>query len=288
MVTVSVRSSQAALLRKHGLRPRKALGQHLLTDRRVLGRIVGAVQAHGVSHVVEMGAGAGALTFALLEAGLTVHAVELDEQMVALLQAELAEADVPAARARVQRGDLAQFDFAALVGDQPMLFVGNLPYQVTSLVLFGLLPALALPAARGAVVMVQAEVAARLTARPGGKEYGVLTVLLGARLSPRRLFTVRPGSFLPPPRVDSAVVQLTPRPDPVELGEAGVALVKELFAERRKQIGGLLRKRLGASEAEVVRMAAELGLDPHRRAETLELREFAALSRWLAGGERRG
>jgi 16S rRNA (adenine1518-N6/adenine1519-N6)-dimethyltransferase len=217
-----------------------------------------------------------------------VHALELDEAMVALLTAELAEAGVPAARARVQRADLARLDFAALVGEQPMVFVGNLPYQVTSLVLFGLLPALARPAARGAVVMVQAEVAARLAAPPGGKEYGVLTVLLGARLAVRRLFTVRPGAFLPPPRVDSAVVQLTPRPDPVELGEAGVALVKELFAERRKQIGGLLRKRLGLAEAEVERMAQATGLEPRRRAETLDLREFAGLSRWLTIRERRG
>jgi 16S rRNA (adenine1518-N6/adenine1519-N6)-dimethyltransferase len=252
------------------------LGQHFLVDRRVLARIVETVMALQPDRVVEMAAGAGALTFALAEAGIPVRALELDPRMVELLRAETADLDV-----RVETSDLAREDFVRFVGDDRLAFAGNLPYQVTSPVLFGLLPALARPQVSGAVVMIQAEVAERLAAPPGGRDYGILSVLLQARLHVRRVMRVRPGSFLPPPAVDSAVVELRPRPDAVDLGESGTQLVKELFAERRKQIGGLLRRRHGLDQGDLDGIEAETGIDVRRRAESLALEEFVELDGWL-------
>lgn len=269
-------TSQAALLRRYGLHPNKRLGQHFLVDRRVLGRIVESVQALGPRRVVELGAGAGALTFALLDAGIEVHALEIDSRLIRLLRAETVGRDV-----QIERVDLAQTDLGRFVDDRPTVFAGNLPYQVTSAVLFGLLPVLRRPGVRGAVLMIQAEVAQRLLAPPGTRAYGILSVLAGAELSIRRLLSVKPGCFLPPPEVESAVVELRPRQDARRLDESTCQLVRDLFGQRRKQIGGLLRRRDGLGEVEVKALAADLGLDPRARAESLTLDDFVRLDRWL-------
>jgi len=264
------------LLKKYGLRLHKGLGQHFLVDEQVLAKIADLVQRFDVSRVVELGPGAGALTCHLLEAGLTVEALELDRRMIELLDAELASPQL-----QVVHADIARTDLAAHVGTSPMMFVGNLPYQVTSPVLFGLMPALRQPQARGAVLMMQAEVADRLAADPGGKDYGVLSVLIQAQVVVERRFTVSPGSFLPPPKVQSTVVELVPRADRVELGQTGTALVKELFSQRRKQIGGLLRRAYEVEESDLERLSPELRIDPHCRAENLSLEEFQRLDRWI-------
>jgi 16S rRNA (adenine1518-N6/adenine1519-N6)-dimethyltransferase len=268
--------SQAALLRKYGLRLNKRLGQHFLVDQRVLARIVDSILDLGVRRVVELGAGAGALSAALLRAGLQVEALELDERMLELLKTEYASEGL-----KVRRADIAREDLAATVGAEPMCFAGNLPYQVTSPVLFALNEALTRSACRGAILMMQAEVATRLCARPGGRDYGVLTVLLGARCNARRIFRVRPGSFLPPPKVHSAVVELRPRDQVVELGERGCTLVKELFRERRKQIGGLLKRRQSWDDAQLRRMRESTGIDPRLRPEDLSISDFRALDLYL-------
>ena len=262
--------TQAELLRKHGLKLNKRLGQHLLTDRRVLERIADAVQALTPQRVVELGPGAGALTFTLLARGIPVHALELDSRMIELLTAE--SVGLPLV---VERADLAQEDYVRHADGRALVFAGNLPYQVTSPVLFGLLPALARPDVRGAVLMMQAEVATRCAARPGGKDYGVLSILLQARLSVQRLFLVRPGSFLPPPKVDSAVVLLTRRADPIDLSEPGVALMKRLFRERRKQVGGLLQR----LHPDGLAWLGACNIDPKARPEQLSIEDFARLGR---------
>lgn len=264
-------------MRRYGLRPNKALGQHFLVDGRVLARIVEAVAGLGPAHVVELGPGAGALTFRLLDRGWPVKALEIDRGMLELLGKERGEAPLELVEA-----DLANTDFVAhLPAARPVAFAGNLPYQVTSPVLFGLLPALRQPGVVGGVFMVQSEVATRMAAPPGTRDYGILSVLLQAELDIERLFVVKPGSFAPPPGVDSAVVRVVPKAEPVPLGEPGTKLVKELFAERRKQVGGLLRRRYGLDAGTVERALAEAGVEARARAEQLDLGQFLALSRAL-------
>jgi 16S rRNA (adenine1518-N6/adenine1519-N6)-dimethyltransferase len=273
---IDVPPRQAELLRRHGLRLDKRLGQHFLVDGRVRRRIVDAVAELDGERVVELAAGAGSLTFALADAGWPVLALDLDPRMCSLLEAERGVRPI-----EVRRCDLADCDFTAMVDARPVVFVGNLPYQVTSPILFALLPALRRPAARGAVLMVQDEVARRMVAEVGTRESSVMTVLLQAEVNVRRLFRVRPGCFLPPPAVESAVVSLRPRRDRVELGEAGRALVKELFGERRKQIGGILRRRHGLRKPDLDSLEADCDISPRCRAENLSLEDFVRLRDWL-------
>lgn len=270
------RVGQGELLRRHGLRLEKKLGQHFLVDPRVRERIVDAVATLEPERVVEMAAGAGSLTFAMAERGWPVRALEIDARMIELLEAERGERPI-----EVEACDLAQADFASYVDERRSVFVGNLPYKITSPILFGLLPALEHASVAGAVVMVQSEVARRMVAPPGHRDGGVLSILMQARLRLRRLFVVRPGSFLPPPVVDSAVVEMRRRTDPLELGETGTKLVKVLFGERRKQIGGMLRRHYGLDRRAVESMTAATGIDARARAENLSIEDFVALDDWL-------
>ena len=131
--------------------------------------------------------------------------------------------------------------------------------------------------------MVQNEVAQRMVAGPGGRTYGILSVLLQAQVELKREFVVKPGAFVPPPEVDSAVVSLTPRTEPVDLGEDGTALVKDLFRERRKQLGGLLRRHRGLSMEQVVQLETELEISASSRPESLSVSDFFRITTWLRG-----
>jgi 16S rRNA (adenine1518-N6/adenine1519-N6)-dimethyltransferase len=270
------RPRQADLLRKWGIRLDRRLGQHFLADPRVPDRIADCVARFNPQCVVEMASGAGALSFALLQRGWPVHALELDRRMIELMREEAAGRDF-----QIEECDLAREDFRRHVDGRRLVFAGNLPYQVTSPILFNLLPALHEPSVAGAVVMVQHEVAQRMVAGPGSRVYGILSVLLQAQLDLKREFVVRPGSFVPPPEVDSAVVTLRSRQNPVDLGEDGIALVRELFSERRKQIGGLLRRHRGLSLAQVEGMDDELGIAAAARPESLSVNDFHRLATWV-------
>jgi 16S rRNA (adenine1518-N6/adenine1519-N6)-dimethyltransferase len=258
------------------------LGQHFLVNARVLARIVDSVEALGADEVVELGAGAGALTFALLDRGFRVHALELDARMIDLLSAEGDTSELV-----VERSDLAQEDFGRFVGAQSLVFAGNLPYQITTPILFGLLPALSAPTVAGAVLMMQAEVAQRIVAPPGRRAYGVISVFLQAQLHMRTLFSVRPGSFLPPPAVNSAVVELRRRTDPIELGESAKELARELFSQRRKQIGGVLRRRYRVTPEQLESMPSVTGLRADQRPESMSPEDILRLDDWLRGRDGR-
>ncbi len=269
--------SQRELLRARGIRPQKRRGQNFLVDGNMARAIAADVLALG-DHVLELGAGAGALTLPLLEAGARVTAVEVDRKLCALLDEELGGRPGFV----LVEGDIARLDWADLArraGPRPVL-AGNLPYVLTSEVLFALAGLRAETA--GAVFMVQKEVAARLTAEPGGKEYGVLAVLLGSLYTVSLLRTVPAAVFWPQPEVVSAVVRLTPRPEPWPEEEfmRFKEVVKTLFNVRRKKLGRILRLRWGLDEAAAAAALAAAGLDPADRPEQAPreaLRRLAAL-----------
>ncbi len=264
--------SPRALLEKYGLRAKKSWGQNFLGDEEILDHIARlAVEAPG-ELVVELGAGLGHLTAKLLERGAEVIAVERDRDLAAVLRGELGE------RIRLLDADAVRLDYAPLARGGKVAVVGNLPYHLTSPILFRLLD----QAERltRAVLLVQREVAERLAASPGTKAWGLLSVLLQHRAHVSIERRVPPGAFLPPPKVESAVLRLAfvaaraPVADPARFRR----LVKAGFAQRRKVLANSLARAAGE---ELSRALAETGIDARRRGETLTVEEWAALDRAL-------
>jgi 16S rRNA (adenine1518-N6/adenine1519-N6)-dimethyltransferase len=274
----SVRATRDVLVR-HGLQTKKSLGQHFLVDDNIVGRIIALADLSGDESVLEVGPGIGTLTVALCQAAGSVVAVEQDRRLMPIL-GELAE---ECGNLTIVHADAAAVSPEQLVTPlgPPVALVANLPYSVAATVVlryFELLPSL-----RFAVVMVQAEVADRMTARPGTKAYGSYTVKLGLRAHPAGRFAVAPGCFMPPPRVDSAVVRLEREPgmrDTTLVADAAAAAVAA-FAQRRKTIRNSLRSTLSADAATLERALADAGIDPGRRAETLDVQSYVLLGEKL-------
>jgi 16S rRNA (adenine1518-N6/adenine1519-N6)-dimethyltransferase len=270
--------SPRALLDKYDLRAKKSWGQNFLGDEEILGDIARlAVEVAG-GPVVELGAGLGHLTARLVARGARVIAVERDRDMARVLRGELGGA------VTLVEADAASLDYAALARDAGaarIAVVGNLPYHLTSPILFGLLDQ-AEHVAR-AVFLVQREVALRLAASPGTKDWGLLSVLLQHRAAVSIERRVLPGAFLPPPKVESAVVlALFREPAARPLEEARFRrLVKAGFAQRRKVLANALAAARVAPEERVARALAGAGIDPRRRGETLTVAEWVALERGL-------
>ena len=256
----------------------KRLGQHFLTDRRVLQRIVDALELTGRETVVEIGPGRGALTELLLERAARVVAVELDAKLSEVLRTRYAMEP----RFRLVESDVLQTDLAAEAGGEYVL-AGNVPYYITTPILF---QALAPPRPLRAVYLVQKEVAERVIAAPGSKVYGALSVNVQGVARPELIARVPPGAFSPPPSVDSAVLRVTPRPDPVVAPDEERrfrAFVQEAFGLRRKQMRRVIRTiaALDADSADALLAAA--GVDPEVRPETLAPEAFARLVRAMRG-----
>ena len=274
-----------AVLARHGLRAKKSWGQNFLVDRNVHDRIARAAAAGPDDVVVEIGAGLGTLTAALLAAGAgprKIVAVERDPDMLAVLAEEMRGE----ARVEVRPADAVHFDFAAAAraAGRPVVVVGNLPYQITSPLLFAIVDAA--DAVARAVVMVQREFAVRAVARPGGKTYGRLSVMLQQQMDVRLLFNVPPGAFFPRPRVVSAVLSLAHRTAPLAAvhDQAMFArVVKATFGERRK----MLRRSLADAFGEPLAAAAlaRSGVAETRRPEELTVAEFARLADAVAAAE---
>ncbi|HEY0776951.1 MAG TPA: 16S rRNA (adenine(1518)-N(6)/adenine(1519)-N(6))-dimethyltransferase RsmA [Gemmatirosa sp.] len=259
--------------------PRKRFGQHFLRDRAVLARIVDALELTGAETVVEIGPGRGALTDLLAPRAHRLIAVEIDRDLAGHLRARYA-ADP---HVEVVEGDVLELALAGLAGPDFVL-AGNVPYYITTPILFH---ALVAPRPRRAVYLVQREVADRLTADPGSKTYGALGVNVQAVARVEPIVRVPPAAFVPPPKVDSAVVRITPRPDPV-VGPSEEArfrrFVQAAFALRRKQLRRVVRTIAGldVDAAEAILRTADV--DPDARPETLSAAEFAALVRALGTG----
>ncbi len=252
--------------------PKKSLGQHFLHDPRILGRIADAAGIKPGDRVLEVGPGRGALTAELLARGAQVTAIEKDPDLIPALRARFSTL-------RLAQGDALAEDWRALsgAGQGPLLVVGNIPYNITSpLIDRALLP----PRPVRIVFLVQREVADRLAARPGTREYGALTVGVQSVATVERLMTVPAGAFQPPPKVDSALVRLTPVPAPL-VRDAWIPghrrMVTALFAARRKQLGRAVRQLTGWGPERAVALLEAVGLPPTDRAEVLSPGQFAAL-----------
>ena len=270
------------LLGRHGLSPKKSLGQNFLVDPRVQERIVTAAQIQATDVVVEIGAGLGALTARLADVASRVIAIDRDGQLVEVLRAELA--DRP--NLEIVLGDALEFDLgeAARKAGRPLVVVGNLPYVVTSPVLFATIEA----AAGGHVVdraifMVQKEFAQRMLAPPGSRTYGRLSVMVQQAAAAEILFHVGAGAFLPPPAVTSTVLRLRPRAQPlaaVRDTELFARVVREAFGARRKMLRRALEPGFGGVRAAAALAAA--GIEGTRRAEELAVADFARLTNALS------
>lgn len=253
------------MMTEHGLRPNRALGQNFLTDAGVLGRIADAAVADALP-LIEIGAGLGALTGALTARGAHVTAIEKDGALAAILEKEF-----PAAR--VVCADFLDADMAALTGGGDFCAAGNLPYYVTTPICERLL--CALPAR--AVLMVQAEAAARFFARPGDRVYGPLAVLSQAFYTPEKLFSVPASAFWPQPEVDSAVVRLLRRDAPAPVAPAALLrFLKTAFGMRRKTLFNNFQRSPRLMEA-----LLRLGLPAGIRAEAVAPDALAQICRMM-------
>jgi 16S rRNA (adenine1518-N6/adenine1519-N6)-dimethyltransferase len=257
---------------------RKSLGQHFLNDRFVLARIADGLQATGTETIVEVGPGRGALTEHLLPRAGKLVAVEYDRALAARLREQYAGE----ARVRVVEADVLESPLASIAGTDDFLVAGNIPYYITTPILFH---ALRPPRARRAVFLVQKEVADRLVAAPGTRSYGALSVNVQAVANVSRLFRVPAGAFRPPPRVESAVVRVEPRSDPVVAPEEEApfrTFVQGAFGFRRKQMGRVLRSLCDVTPEVAAALLGATGIDPNARPETLAPADFAALMRAAA------
>ena len=252
---------------------RKSLGQHFLSNPRILSRIVDALDPSPSDTVIEIGPGRGALTDILKERVQRVIAIEYDRALAGLLRERYVGDNV-----EVVQADVLATDFAALAG-APFSVVGNVPYYITTPILFH---ALQRPRASAAVYLVQREVADRMAAEAGSDAYGALSVNLQALASATVMFGVPRGAFNPPPKVDSAVVRVVPLEHPLIAAEEEQGFrefVQAAFGMRRKQLRRVLRELcdVGPDVADV--MLSDVGIDPTSRPETVSAERFAALYR---------
>lgn len=251
-------------------RPRKRFGQNFLHDPGIVHRIIQAIAPQAGDNLVEIGPGQGAITTELLPLVKRMHAIELDRDLVG----PLADRCAALGELVIHNRDALKFDFSTLASPQALLrVVGNLPYNISTPLLFHLLDQSA--HIRDMHFMLQKEVVERMAAGPGSKTYGRLSVMLQARAQVTSLFHIGPGAFSPPPKVDSAFVRLQPWDSPpyrIDDQKLFKLVVSQAFSQRRKTLRNSLRQLLPAE-----RIAAA-GLDPGTRAEQLSVADFATLA----------
>ena len=271
---IASREVTTHILKAFGLRMSKKLGQNFLIDAGIVQGIVDAAQIEPGDRVLEIGPGIGTLTQGLAEAGADMTAVELDKKLPAVLAETLKGYD----NVRIVPGDILKVNIPEIMGDKPFKVAANLPYYITTPILMALLER-HLPITH-MVTMVQKEVALRMVAKPGGKDYGALSVAVQYYTEPEIVLDVPPRSFIPAPEVDSVVIACKVRETPaVEVQDEKMffRVVKAAFGQRRKTLANALKG--GGLPKEQVRDAMErAGIDPTRRGETLSLHEFAQLA----------
>jgi 16S rRNA (adenine1518-N6/adenine1519-N6)-dimethyltransferase len=267
------------ILKTFGIHTSKKLGQNFLIDAEVVQHIVDAAEVSETDTVLEIGPGIGTLTQGLAATGASIVCVELDRRLVGVLEKTLAGYE----NVRVIHGDILKVDISREISRENYKVVANLPYYITTPIIMRLLE-LRLPIER-LVTMVQKEVAERMVASPGGKDYGALSVAVQYYTEPKIMFVVPPRSFIPAPAVESAVIccRVRNRP-PVEVTSEKTffRIVRAAFAQRRKTLFNGL-KAAGITPDQLTTIFDTLGLDKLRRGETLSLAEFAAVANAIDG-----
>lgn len=261
------------ILKAFNLKASKRFGQNFLIDAGVVAGIVDAAEIKEGDRVLEIGPGIGTLSQGLLEAGAHVTAVEIDKKLPAVLAETLKGYE----NFTLAQGDILKTNLRQLMGGEPFKVVANLPYYITTPIILMLLEA-KLPITH-IVAMVQQEVAERMTASAGGRDYGALSVAVQYFTEPEIVMPVPPKSFLPPPEVNSAVIACRVREiPPVKTDEKMFfRVVRTSFGQRRKTLLNSL-KALGLEKEKLVKAFEEAHIDPSRRGETLSLQEFANLT----------
>jgi 16S rRNA (adenine1518-N6/adenine1519-N6)-dimethyltransferase len=265
------------VIRRHGLSAKKSLGQNFLLDLNLTTRIARSAEPLESVTAVEIGPGPGGLTRALLALGARrVIAIERDERALAAVS-EIGER-YPG-RLDVVAGDALEIDIPALLGPERARIVANLPYNIATALLVNWLTIEPWPPWYDMMVlMFQREVAERIVAKPGGKSYGRLAVLAGWRTDAKILFDVAPSAFVPPPKVTSSVVRLTPRPEPLACDARALQRITEAaFGQRRK----MLRQSLKSLGVDPIVLLEAAGIDPTARAEEISVEGFVDLARAL-------
>lgn len=262
----------------------KKFGQHFLKDPSVLSRIADSLDLEWDDRVVEIGPGRGALTTLLTERTGNLTVIELDRALAEKLRIDYAQGTVKGGSVTVVENDVLKVNLGELGGNDYSL-IGNVPYYITTPILFHSLKP---PMPRQMVFMIQNEVAERAVAGPGSKIYGALSVNLQVLATVEYLFLVPPQAFIPPPGVDSAVIRLTPLPDPLVSAEEQTPFqnfVQSVFALRRKQLGRVVRtvshKPGGLTSEEAIHLLEGIGLDPEGRPESFPPESFVDLFRAL-------
>lgn len=282
-MVVSLREQTRVLLQAHGVRPSRRLGQSFLVDPQVLGKILHFAELKSSDRVLEIGAGVGTLTVALAQVVREVVAIEVDAALCRLLAERFG--DNP--RVRLITADVLTMEWRELTGGERWKVVANIPYAITSPLIVSLLESARCFASL--VLMVQHEVAERLTASPGTKDYGAITVFCQYYARIHRVARVSREAFYPRPAVDSALIRLHVRSTPaVRAADPGwfFRTVRAAFGQRRKVLpNALWHAGLTADRAVAAEACERAGVDPRRRGETLTVAEFAQLADALAAAE---
>ncbi|GEK28844.1 16S rRNA (adenine(1518)-N(6)/adenine(1519)-N(6))-dimethyltransferase RsmA [Furfurilactobacillus siliginis] len=279
-----------AIMNTYGIAVKKSLGQNFLSDTNILANIVQAADITDEDDVIEVGPGIGALTEQLARHAHRVLAFEIDRNLIPVLADTLLPYDnIEVVNADILKVNIEDEIASRLPGAKAVKVVANLPYYITTPILMGLVSA---PVDFAAiVVMMQKEVAERLSAQPGTKAYGALTLAVQYKMQAKIAFTVARTAFIPQPNVDSAIVTLTPREPLAELPFTEAALfrlIRGCFEHRRKSLWNNLQSIFGKAPATKEALAAslaDLGIDQGIRAERLSLEEFIALTNVLHGHE---
>lgn len=272
-----LRKTVASFLRSYSIRPSKKLGQSFLKEPHLMDKLIDALELYPDEDVLEIGCGFGFMTHKIAQHALGVAAVEKDEKLIAIAQREYASQK----NIRFIHGDFLKLDLPALVKDYhlPMKLIGNIPYNISSQILFHLAENHFLFSA--GVLTLQKEVAARLTAKVGTKDYGILTIFLGIQAQCQKLFDIEPGSFIPAPQVTSTALRLSflkPPPHVIHNRKLFRQVVKQAFCGRRKTIQNTLKKMLKNGR---IKPWEACGIDPALRPEQIPMEGYVRLANHL-------